>query len=964
MALTMVIAVLPDTRAITPAEKTPAAPEADLTPQELIRAAERAYAAADWPTAESHFATLVETYHTTPELAEPVRRARPLRVTARLRQKKYDAQTIDMLTDVLGDPKLDPVVADELLFWRALCHVQAGAFVEARAALRDYVAGKHPGLKALPEAILKVRTSRRTEALLLHASCLLQENQPAEAAAFLAPHITTLRQQKHLEAAGRAAVLRLHALVAAADDTAALDLVRDTQPYLGEITPLVAYHTLCLQLGARLLENGHPHDAIACLQRVWPRAQILAHQQAAQTRFATRLEHVRRSPGQETMAFQLESLLKRLQRETDSFGTMESFDAALRLRVAAAYRELGRAHEAALVLEDMLARLPPDPVLEKASLSLIQCWMQVERWPRAVAAADAYLNKFKRPDNFEVPLVRFLKARALQADRQPHEAELAFAAVHQLHPTHELAAQALFLEGICLLEQDLNREAIDAFTETRERFPKSDVLEDCVYWSAMALSFDKHHAQARDSLRAYLDDFKTHGRHTPEAHFRIAFSTFGLADYPDAVTQFQGFIAAHPGTALAAEAHLLLGDALGALGRIEEAVAAYRQVDRAVSARFHEEAIFRIGNVYKTSEKPDALRAHFGKFMADHPTSPRLAEAIYWIGQSHQHTGHPESAREVYWQAVTTYGDNPAAVGIEDVLATLAKLYPGDSTKEELIPKLTTLAAKARPKQPTLALRAKWAKARLLVNSQPEQARSDLAGLLPLLQPRAHHPRLIADCADALRESNRNADARALYLELRKWHPRALEKDRAFLGLGLLALNERKPDAALEFFARFERETLGSPLLGDVARLKGTVLEDQGKFQEAQAEYERLLKLPMASRQLKARTLLKLGDLMVGQREDLKSTAYYERVYVSYGKYLPEVAAAYAKRGAALERLGDHAAATEVWRELAEREDLADSPESARAVNRLKELDPSWTPPAPKSSRPPAASTPSANSTP
>jgi hypothetical protein len=54
----------------------PAAPDSDLTPQELTRAAERAYAAADWPNAEIHLASLVQTYHATPELAETVRRAR------------------------------------------------------------------------------------------------------------------------------------------------------------------------------------------------------------------------------------------------------------------------------------------------------------------------------------------------------------------------------------------------------------------------------------------------------------------------------------------------------------------------------------------------------------------------------------------------------------------------------------------------------------------------------------------------------------------------------------------------------------------------------------------------------------------------------------------------------------------------------------------------------------------------
>jgi TolA-binding protein len=928
--------------ALSPLPRAAAQAGTDLTPEELIKTAQGAYEAADWVQAEALFASLIQTYATTPDLVETVRRARPLLVTTRLRQKKYDEETVSLLGEVLSDPRLDPVAADELAFWRGLCHVQTGAFAEARAALSDYYAGKAPGADALPEPARRVRAGRRAESLLLHAACLLQENSPAEAAAFLAPHIPVLREHKQLEAAGRAVVLRLHALLAANDETAAATLVRDTQPRLGEITQVVAFHTLCLQLGSRLLETGRHHEAIACLQRVWPRDQILTHQRSSQTQFSKRLEQARRSPGQEALVFQLEGLVKRLQRETEQFSTTETFDSALRLRVAAAYRELGRHREAALVLENMLARLPPDPVVEKAALSLIQSWMQVERWPRAVAAADAFLEQFNRPSHPDVPMVRFLKASALHADRRPHEAELAFAAVHQLHRDHDLAPRALFLEGICLLEQDLHREALDAFAETAERYPKSDVLEDCDYWAGMALSFDKRHAEARDRMRTHLTEYRDRGRHVTEARFRIAFSTFGLAEYSEAVAELRPFIAAHPGSPLAEEAKLLLGDALGALGRIDDAVAAYHSVDRAANARFHEEAIFRVGNAYKVSEQPDALRAHFEGFMADHPTSQRLAEAVYWIGQSHQQAGRPEAARQAYWDVLATHGDTATSHGIEDILSALPRLYPGEAGREELIPKLEALAAATRDTKPTLSLRARWARAQVLAKNEPERARADLVDARPLLAPRHHHPRLIADCADALRESGRSQDARTLYRELRKWHPRALEKDRAFLGLGLLALEEHQPADALAQFARFEQETLGSPLLGEVARLKAGIFEDQGQFDQAQAEQERLLEMPMVPRQLKARTLLKLGDLMARQREDLKSTAYYERVYVSYGKYLPEVATAYLKRATALERLNHDAAAMDVWRELAGRTDLANLPEAGEARRRLDELDPGW----------------------
>ena len=939
--LTIAASLLETTPAAPAAPAAPESEAANLTPLELVRTVHQAYNAAQWPKAESLCAQFIETWSGTPEMAETVRRIRPLLVTARLRQRKYE-NTSSLLEEVLQDSQLDPVAADELAFWRGLCHLQIGDPSTARQAFADYYQGKFPGVNALPSAAQRVRAGRRAETLLLQASCLLQENTPAAAAAFLSTHIPTLRHQKLIEAAGRATVLQLHALMEAGHDAEALTIVRETHPRLHEITQVVAFQVLSLQLGSRLLETGRPHDAILCLQRIWPRETILKHQIAAHNRFTFQLEKARKSPDEDALVFQLESLLKRLDREIDSFKTIENFDSALRFRVAAAYRELGRHREAALVLDDMLARLPPDPVVEKAALSLIQCWMQTERWPRAVAAAKAYLDAFTRPDNPDVPVVRHLQASALHADHQSNAAELEFAGVHQRHPDHALAARALFMEGICLLEQNLNREALDAFAETAQRFPKSDVLEDCSYWSGMAMSFDGHHARARDQMRKHLTVFKESGLHTTEARFRIAFSTFGLAEYSDAIKELRAFLAAHRGHPLGEEAKLLLGDALGAIGNIDEAIAAYRTVDRSLNPKFYEEGVFRIGHAFKISEQPDAMRAHFEKFIADHPSSQRSAEAVYWIGQTHQQAGRDEAAQQSYWDVILAHGDAAAARGMEDIFTALSQVYPREETKSILMPRLGRLAAEARSSKPTLSLRARWTMARLLSRSSPETARSELLDSLPLLIPRLHHPRIIADYAEALHTAGRHDEARTLYLELRKWHPRATEKDRAFLGLARLALDSATPDDTLKFCRRFEQESPESPLRGQITQLKARILVDRGSLAEAQSEYERLLEMPAAPRELKAQTLLLLGDLLTRQNQDLKSTAYYERVYVSYGKYRPEVAAAYWKRGEALDRLGRPEAALQVWQELATRSDLATLPETARAIEQLNTRCPHW----------------------
>ncbi|HSJ01269.1 MAG TPA: tetratricopeptide repeat protein, partial [Verrucomicrobium sp.] len=506
-----------------------------LTPTELYNHSMAAYNAGEWARAEELFDAFIKTYGGVPETAETARKLKPLLVSSKLQQKEYE-DTLPLLEEVLKDPLLDPLAADELAFWRGICHLQLDGYDEARVAFGEFYVEKLPYVPRLPATHQKVHQGRRTEALLLNGMCLMLKGEFAESARFYLQQIPGLRSSNR-EAAGRATVLCLHSLIEGGDDNGALRLVKETHPRMEEISQVVVFHTLSLELGSRLLENGRYYDAIACLQRIWSRDRLLSTQRRAQALFTARLEQVKAVPGQEYLTFQYEGLLTRIKRERDVFEKIPNFDSALRLRIAMAYKELERFREAALVLEDMLQRLPPDDIVRQSSLSLIQCWLQVERWPRAVQAADAYLARFNSADNPNVPMAKFLKATALHSDHRAAEAEVAFAEVSQLHAQSEMAPRALFMEGICLMEQDLNDEAIEAFAQVIKDHPKSDLTEDAGYWTGMAHSFAKRHAQARTSMEAYLRKHSGTSRYGADAQFRIAFSSFGLADYPRAIPE-------------------------------------------------------------------------------------------------------------------------------------------------------------------------------------------------------------------------------------------------------------------------------------------------------------------------------------------------------------------------------------------------------------------------------------------
>ncbi len=135
-----------------------------------------------------------------------------------------------------------------------------------------------------------------------------------------------------------------------------------------------------------------------------------------------------------------------------------------------------------------------------------------------------------------------------------------------------------------------------------------------------------------------------------------------------------------------------------------------------------------------------------------------------------------------------------------------------------------------------------------------------------------------------------------------------------------------------------ERRDSGTIRLGDILIAKATCLEKLHQREESLAVLRNLLETRGIRAQHKAEALLQSGRLLNADGEAIQAIVYFERVYVSYGKFLPLVAQAYFLRGKALETLKKPEAAYEVYAEFAAREDLRAFPEYAQAAQRLKNL--------------------------
>jgi len=913
-------------------------PAADATaaaegPAELLKRGVAAFQANDFATAEAALSQFFADYGENPEAAEAVRVHRPVLAIAKVGMKKF-GEALPLIDESLQDPELKPELEDELSFWKGICLTQQGELVAAQEAFGEYfIDPKHSPAK-------------RQEALLMFASLYVQQGFHDVAADLLkeqGPQVL----RSNPEAASRAAVLQLYSRIESGDLDGALALVRDEYPRLDEMTQVVSFQMLALKLGSGFLEAEDYHKAIACLQRIWPAQRLMEFQKQRLEEMRQRMEVLKARKVAQATIFQLDGIIRRVEREVENFAKVENFDSALRLRLATAFQGLERYREAALVMEGMLKTLPADPVVDSATLSLMQCWMAIDRWPKAVEAAELYMDKFG-DDGENLSLVMFLRAEALREDQHAAEAQLAYGEVWEKFPDSDLAPKSLFMQGFMYLSQDDNEGALYHFDQLRKKYPDSGMIEDADYWSGMAMAFSKDYEDSREAMQAYLEKYGA-GGNTPayktEALFRIAVCAFSLAEYPHAIALFKSFIAAHGDSVEADEARLLLGDGYLGEGEIDAGIAAYQSI-RASSTRFFEDGWFKIGKALRMTERIDEMREHFVAFVENYPGSGRMPEAVYWIGWTHTQNGEPEKARDIYWQTIEEHGNNPDMFTMEDLFMALPKTYAelGKKGRDELLSRLERMMTGASlvegGERNTIALRLAWLRAHLLIERSEEVGETALMVATPLVDPKVHNPWISVDIADAQLKANNLLVAKDLYVETRKWHPRALQKDRIFAGLGRIAIKQGEPEEAITYFERFEKETAQSVRLGEVLLDKAQLLADTQQIPAALTTLEGILEQPIMSSETKAKTLLAIGDLMMEDKEPLKAAAYYERIYAMYGKYAPLVASAYWRRAEALSELGEGGKAAEVLRELVAREDLRKYEEWRLARDKVESLPP------------------------
>jgi len=896
-----------------------------LTAQECYSEAGKLYLGGKYAEASALFGRLIEDFGKSKEAEAAIREVRFRRAMCLVHLQRFGEAAEPLEAALRQEPPLEAAEIQELQFWLGVAQIENNNYPAARTELEKFLvllpapAGRPAGAAQQFPAAEKI-----FEARLLIGSAWILEGKCREAAEYFSQVMSGLPP----EIRSRAVVLQLYSTLQDGQNDAATKILEEEFPRLGDFAQLITFQCLTLELGSRWLEAGEFRKAIICLNRVWPADRLLKHQQA-------RLESLRgqlRAGGLDPCRkFLLGQLAQKVEREMENFRKIESFDAALRLRLATAYQGMRRFREAALILEDMLVRMPPDKIVEQASTNLVQMWFEIGRWPKVAEAAAGFRKRF--PESQSIPLVLYLEGLAAQKDRRFGEALAIFKTVPCQDP--EFAPRALFMEGFSLLLAEKYEAALKPFEKFGESYPGHELAGTAAYWRGMAFSLDKKFARAREALSGCLKRFPG-GPCAGSAAFRKAYCAQQMGDYTASIKELRAFLRAYPGHEEASEARILLGDALMNEGKLQEGISALQSIRRE-DTRFYEEGFFKAAKALKLLEEHGRLLDQMRAFQSANPRSPRVAEAVFQIGWVHRQNGSPEKAREAYWQAIRELGDDPAIRSVEDLFPALAKLYRDD--EKDYLTLLSNLEQEARKtSRPALAMRALWAQADAVKRSDPGHSRALLLEACKFSDVQTTSPLLLADFARALRDAGNPRESLQLFRDLVKWNPSAPEKALALAAIGFARIEEGDELEALALFSRLENEVPGSAETGRVLLAKAGIEERLGRKAAARKTLEALLSARTSSGKEKAEGLFRIGQIHMAEGKPGLAIPYFQRIYVMHGRWRDWVAKAYLRSGEAFETLKDSESARKTYEELTQREDLADLPEFPAARKRLEAL--------------------------
>lgn len=708
-------------------------------------------------------------------------------------------------------------------------------------------------------------------------------------------------------------------------------------------------------LGDRRIEGEQFAEALNLYQMILPRDELILTQRSriqsmeASLRQAETINSV--VPAAVDARRRLAARLELTRTQLAEVEGAEDYDTRQWFRMGRAFLQRDRPWEAILLLEEIVNRFPRSANTESALFALARAYVDVNQRSKALEVAQRFRREF--PNSQFADQVTFIAGQAAFERGDFAEASSIFTDAIDLFPKSELKQQMLILLANARFLAGEMFEARLQFRSYIQEFPDGMFVEDAFYRMAMAGFFAGDFNAAVTDLRAYLEKFPN-GNFVADAGFRLAVCTFSTRDYKRTLEECSDWLARHTGQPQTGDIHSLMGDAFRALGLTSEAITSYqRAIETASSEDVVGYAMMEITRILQSQGDFQQIATMYEAFVRRNPESSLVPGALYWISRARAREGQVEEAGLFIAENVARFIGDPSKEGVEKMLTQLAQIItrrprvlpgqvrPPPPTLNELLANLDRmLAASSQVDSNTARARILFTRAEVarLIRLPSEEQRI-LDSLAETFTPDDLSAALLATVGLRFVERGELERAEPYLTRLIARFPKAETVDAGYVGLGEIAFQRGDFNTALKFFQDAIDRGGAQTRAREATVGQARALLALRRLDEAEKIFQQVAASREWRGEVTAEAIFSLGEIAKLRNNLPAAQAFFQRVYLSQGRYPRWVARAYLESGLTFESLSQNREALNTYREMLNNARLAQFPEVQRARERIQLLE-------------------------
>jgi TolA-binding protein len=751
----------------------------------------------------------------------------------------------------------------------------------------------------------------------------------------------------------------------------ALAVIKQIQQNIGLLDDVSQLNAIATETGDALLAEHLPEEALACYRIVRTRAEVIrleaAFSAALEKEIARNVAGMKANPAQAQQYLaannRLRTSLEEANQRRADFEKLPDFMPALLLRLASCYTQMDRKWEAIVADDELLRRYPDDPATrEPALFSLIACSADVGRVAKAHDLAERYLKDFPQGPNADT--VGYLLGELALRSNDPKDATTYFGNMLDADKGGDFRDTMRFELGngqFALGEYDKAQATYQRYVKD---FPKGPRHEEADYRAALCAVFLGDYEKAIGLLNAYVKSYPQ-GDFIPDALYRLAVCQYAASQYDEVINECTAWEKRFGPGPLLGEVLSLKGDALASKDDNPGAVDTYLRAYAAASSdEVSDYAIFAAQKLLQKTGDWDRIGQMFEGFLRDHPDRPSAVMAVYWIGKARSHQDRSDEAKKFVADTIKKYIADPNRDAVEQLLTQLATLcvrksqpapvaatasaspaaspaagQPAEAPADPGAEMDKLLGGAETNASPLARARVLFAKSELArLRRQPAAQDEALAQIATNFKPEELSAPLLAVAGDYLLDQGRFDQASPLFERLMSVYPKSNYLDYAYNGLGEAAYHNKDYPLALRLFADAVDKAGATTKLKDVTVGRAKTLLAMGRLAEAKTLFEQVASTREWRGEATAFAVYSLGEIMQKQNKLPEAIAFYQRVFVAYGRYLPWVAKAYVASAECFTQMGKNVDAANTYREMLRNPKLLDFSEAQTARENLGKI--------------------------